>query len=148
VTRAARVSRPVLVRRDDWLERLADALAAAQTRAHAPGEHDCALNVADAIAAMTDVDIAARWRGRYTSEAEGMALLATELGTKTLAGAMSAHLKPVHPAFAERGDVALAMVGGAAGDAPTLMVFDGEWLRGPAGALASRDKAVRAWKVA
>src|SRR5579864_5172264 len=44
------------------------------------GKNDCALFVADAVEAMTGVDIAAEFRGLYQSEEEAFALIRTVTG--------------------------------------------------------------------
>jgi hypothetical protein len=131
-------------RRDDWPQRLAAAFAAARGRVFAEGEHDCCLHAADCIEAVTGVDLAARWRGAYATQADGMALT----GVRSLAALpRKLGLEAVAPALAHRGDVALARVGGTGRDRPTLMVFDGAQLRGPCGQTAPRSAALRAWKV-
>lgn len=59
-------------------------------RAYEPfvwGKSDCALFVADGIEAMTGVDIAADFRGLYTTEEEAFALIRTVTGGETAADA-------------------------------------------------------------
>jgi hypothetical protein len=87
-------------------------------RAHAPfvwGTNDCALFAADAIKAITDIDIAADFRGKYATEAEAFALIQTVTGkgtdTATAVGdaaewcAGKAGLVEIAPRFAQRGDL-------------------------------------------
>lgn len=133
------------MRLDDWPERLSEVLEASRSRAFRLGEHDCCLHVADCIAAVTGRDLAADWRGRYATEAEGLALAAV----KRLTALADRFFAPVPPALAWRGDVALAPVGVPVRGrrTPMLLVVDGKWLRGPGGAVAERRLAVRAWRV-
>lgn len=75
------------------------------------GENDCALFVADAILAMTGVDIAADFRGRYANEEEAFAAVRTITGGSTLEDAAAwcaARHELVEwplPLFAQRGDM-------------------------------------------
>ena len=59
----------------DWQARLHVYLASVARAPLAYGQHDCALFAADAICAMTGLDLAARYRGRYDSLAGGLQLL-------------------------------------------------------------------------
>ncbi len=83
-------------------------------RAHAKfawGQHDCALFAADGVLAMTGVDIAADFRGKYSDEAGAMALIKSLTGGATVADAAAwcaakhglAELKPAK--MAQRGDL-------------------------------------------
>lgn len=92
------------MRRHDWPERLAAALEAARAQPFVWGHHDCVTFAADCALAMTDADPLAEWRGRWTSEAEAVALLA-DLGG--LRGALTAALGAplASPLLAQRGDV-------------------------------------------
>jgi hypothetical protein len=60
-------AKPKLVRFADWPQRLSAHLHASRDAKFVWGQHDCALAAADAILAMTGVDIAAPLRGTYTS---------------------------------------------------------------------------------
>ena len=65
----------ILRRRHDWRQAMQHALKA---RMHSPfryGEFDCCLAAADVIAAMTDVDPMADFRGGYKSAASAAGLL-------------------------------------------------------------------------
>ncbi len=83
-------------------------------RAHAPfewGKHDCALFAADGVEAITGVDIAADFRGKYFDEAGAMALIQSVTGGATVADA-AAWCAEKHglkewpkPLFAQRGDL-------------------------------------------
>ncbi|MBN8291020.1 hypothetical protein JI664_03490 [Rhodobacter sp. NTK016B] len=58
-----------------WQNRLVAYLAAAGRERFVPGQHDCALFASGALAAMTGVDLAAPYRGRYTTERGGIRIL-------------------------------------------------------------------------
>lgn len=57
-----------IMRRVDWPERLAEFLVAAESRPFVWGETDCCLFVCDAVLVMTDFDLAAEYRGKYSSQ--------------------------------------------------------------------------------
>jgi hypothetical protein len=59
----------------DWHARLVTYMADCRARPFAPGHHDCALFAAGAVQAMTGVDPAAEWRGRYTTHRGGLRVL-------------------------------------------------------------------------
>lgn len=90
----------------DWEARLAVFVAGAWNRSFAWGEHDCILMACAAVDAMTGVDPAADYRGRY-SDAEGAALALRELGHGTLIKTIDAAF-PARPlGKAQRGDVVM-----------------------------------------
>lgn len=66
---------PDLIRTKGWRGRLATYLAATATVEFRPGAHDCALFAAGAVQAMTGVDPAAAWRGRYTTLVGGLRVI-------------------------------------------------------------------------
>lgn len=59
----------------DWGLRLGAWLASISSAPFAYGSHDCALFAAGAIEAMTGVDHAADWRGRYKTQIGGFRVL-------------------------------------------------------------------------
>jgi hypothetical protein len=129
-------------RRPDWRSRLATA-----TEAHRRGaDGDCGLKVADAILAMTGVDLAAPYRGRYATIAEGIALLAAD-GFADLCAFAAAHLPEIHPVLARAGDV-VAFPSPETGWA--LGIVNGErvtvW-RGDGLGTVPRESATRAFRV-
>ena len=90
----------------EWRERLQVYL---QSIAHEPlefGRHDCALFAADAVRAMTGVDLAEAYRGRYTTLHGGMRILARD-GFSDQVALVAAHLAPVTVAMAMPGDLAV-----------------------------------------
>ena len=52
-------------RLEDWPERLAAFVEARRAMPFRWGQNDCALFAADAVAAVTGVDLAERWRGLW-----------------------------------------------------------------------------------
>ena len=123
-----------------------DALQAVLDRfAHMPfeyGKADCALFAAAIVEALTGHDFYAPFRGRYRSAAGSVRALrlygAGDL-PKTLTAALG---EPVHPAFAERGDIVM-MAGNAGVCVGLKSLFIGD-----AGlvAFATADAGL-AWKV-
>jgi hypothetical protein len=83
-------------------------------RARAPfkwGANDCALFAADGIQAITGVDIAADFRGKYSTEADAMELIKTVTGGETIADAAAWCARKHNlvewpkPFYARRGDL-------------------------------------------
>lgn len=94
-----------LRRRPDWRPRLAEAIEARRREPFAWGRRDCGLFVADCIAAMTGVDLAGAFRGRYGSAEEARSVIRAA-GHRDLA-ALAAHLlEEIRPVRARAGDVA------------------------------------------
>lgn len=107
-----------LTRRADWRARLAEALNLQRAQGFTWGRHDCALGLAGgAVEAMTGTDIAAPWRGRY-STALGAARALKRDGFETL-GDLVATLLPEHvsPLMARPGDIGLMAAKGPIGEA-------------------------------
>lgn len=77
------------------------------------GSNDCALFAADGILAMTGVDLAADFRGKYSDEAGAFALIASVTGGKTVADAAAwcaakhGLEELAHPLKAQRGDLVI-----------------------------------------
>jgi len=113
------------VRNPDWLPRLEAAVARARALPFAWGRHDCCLFPCDVVRAMTGVDLARGWRGRYRSLLGARRMLRRRGGLKALAeGVARRHgLAEIPPATARRGDVVLL-------DASSLA---GRFALGPAG---------------
>lgn len=103
----------ILQRRRDWRARLYGYLAEVKAAPIEWGAHDCAVGLAArAVEAMTGVDLAARWRGRYDSAAGALRVLKEE-GFADLETLCRSLLPPVHPSMAQLGDIALVPVDGA-----------------------------------
>lgn len=71
-----------------------------------PGRNDCALFAAGAVDAMTWVDYAAPYRGRYTTLAGGIRILRRD-GYADHIDLAAAHLREIEPARAKAGDIAV-----------------------------------------
>ena len=95
-----------MMRYVDWEQRLSDYLASVASRPFKWGEHDCALHIANAVAAITGDDIAADFRGKYSTEL-GSARALKRFGAGTLEATIDTLLDPIEPAFAQRGDVVM-----------------------------------------
>lgn len=96
-----------LTRLPDWEARLN---ALIESRRHAPfqwGLHDCCLFAADAVCAMTTVDVAAAYRGTYHSGAEAVRILHRARGVRMLVTTQLG--QPIDPRIAGRGDVVVAL---------------------------------------
>lgn len=93
-----------MVRHEDWPLRLSTYLRQRKATPFAWGENDCVLFAADAVLAMTGVDVCAEYRG-YASEAEAEALM----GGKSLKDLVSEKLGMPFGNYlsARRGDVVL-----------------------------------------
>lgn len=96
-----------MMRRNDWQPRLVAYLDACRGQAYAVGRFDCALFAAGAVEAMTGLDLASDWRGRYRTLRGGLRVLRAAGYVDHLALAR-AHFAPVPVAFAQSGDLAAA----------------------------------------
>ena len=101
-----------LARAEHWSTRsYHDFLLSRAKMAFKWGWNDCALFAADGIEAMTGVDIAAKFRGKYIDEAGALAAIQSVAGGTTIADAAAwcaeqhgmAELK--FPLMAQRGDL-------------------------------------------
>lgn len=95
-----------LIRLDDWQSRLRRWLPGVAFRAIRPGEHDCCLFGAGAIEAQTGIDLAAPYRGRYTTFAGGRRILRRD-GYADHVALIAAHLPKAHPSEARVGDIVI-----------------------------------------
>jgi hypothetical protein len=96
------------MRREDWPERLAAVIEAAQQRPFAWGRHDCCLFAADVVLELTGQDFAAPFRGRYAT-ALGSKRALSRYGQGTIARTVETLLgEGIAPLAARRGDVVLA----------------------------------------
>jgi hypothetical protein len=87
----------------DWRSRLIQYLAAASRKPFREGQHDCALFLAGAVEAMTGVDYAAPYRGRYTTLRGGMRILRKDgFADHIVLARAHLHEKPI--SFAAEGD--------------------------------------------
>lgn len=130
---------------EGWQARLTAYLAASSTTPFRPGRLDCATFAAGAVEAMTGVDLAADWRGKYRTLEAGRARLA-KAGYADQVALVASLLPEVHPAMAHAGDVAVVDEDGA----PALGIVQGEmiYVVTPQGfGLVPRSRMVRAFSV-
>ena len=95
-----------MTRLPDWQPRLHAWLRRVNGTPFVPGSHDCCLFGAGAIEAQTGVDIAAAWRGRYTTLAGGRRVL-RKAGFADHVALIEATLPMIHASYAREGDLAL-----------------------------------------
>lgn len=94
------------MRRADWEAALSDYLTASVNARFAWGELDCALFAAGAVRAMTGIDFAAPFRGRYRT-ARGSVRALRRYGAGSLVATVEQLLGEVPIGFARRGDIVL-----------------------------------------
>jgi hypothetical protein len=97
------------VRVEGWETRLAEAVAAAQARPFAWGEHDCATWAFDVRRALTGADAAEAWRGRYRTAIGARRVLRRVLRADSHQAAATAILGAplATQLLAQRGDIVL-----------------------------------------
>lgn len=111
-------------RRQDWAARLLEFLDDAQDRPYAWGVHDCCMFTCDAVLAMTEIDLAAPFRGRYHDRKSAYRALRLFAGgglretAEKITGAYGCCAVPALKA--QRGDVVLI----DGGNGPTLGLVD------------------------
>ena len=100
----------------DWQHRLTAYLSSIHRLPFEAGKLDCAIFTAGAVLAMTGVDHAKGWRGKYRSLAKG--LKALEKAGHADHVALAASLYPeVPPIMAQEGDIAVVPAEGETGSA-------------------------------
>ncbi len=128
------------MRFENWPELLA---AFIEARRHTPfkwGESDCCLFAADALLAMTGVDVAAHNRGKYDTARGALALIKEAGGVSGLVA-----LEPVDRKLASRGDI--VMVDTAQGDALGVLLGRTVAAQGADGLVFLPPSAIeQAWK--
>lgn len=102
----------MLTRKDSWQLLLHQYLCASREKPFRYGEMDCCLFVCDAIAAMTGVDVASPFRGRYGSRKQASRALEMFAGRPSVEAVTERVTKEhgmpeIPPALAQRGDVVL-----------------------------------------
>ena len=103
-------------RRSDWQLVLDEFFRANQHRRFEYGKWDCCLFVSDAIVAMTGVDLAAAYRGRYSTRDGAMRAISEQLGTASILAvaenaAAAHHMPEVTVPHAHRSDMVLVAHG-------------------------------------
>ncbi len=139
-------ARGKITRVPDWRVRLYAALEGHRGHAFQWGSHDCALLAADAVLAMTGVDLAAPFRGRYATLI-GARRAMHAAGYDDQVAIAAAQFREIHPAYAQVGDLAVVpnddgweALGVVTG--PVIQVFARDGL-----AAWPLDRATRAFKV-
>lgn len=133
---------------EGWEKRLADLVSDRDARPFAWGEFDCALFGADAAQAVTGVDPAAVYRGRYSTKRGAYAALKRVCGGGLEEAVVANGWPEIAPALAGRGDVGITETD----DGPAVAVCMGSvWLAprsGGAGlARLKRHAIARAWRI-
>lgn len=90
-------------RRKDWVHVLLQTIEQAKDIPFAWGSQDCALFAADCVLAMTGVDFAEEFRGKYNDQEGALRLIRGDLESVL----MSKLGEPLSRRFAGRGDVVL-----------------------------------------
>lgn len=88
----------------DWRARLGRVVEQCRRKPHVYGTQDCGTFVAACVEAMTSVDIAARFRGRYNDAASAVRVL-QEDGYKDVVEYLASILEETRPILARVGDV-------------------------------------------
>lgn len=114
---------PTRPRKPDWKPRLVEYLAALGPIPFTYGSFDCAMFTSSAVEVMTGQDFTAPYRNRYTTIAQGVALLRKD-GFRDHIDLVAAHFEEIAPAFAQAGDI--AVLDGA--DGPALGLAQGEFI--------------------
>lgn len=94
-----------VTRLPDWQHRLQAWLQAATGQPMRYGHFDCGLFGAGAVEAQTGVDLAAPFRGRYTTFRGGIRVL-RRAGYRDHVDLIARHLREIHPITALPGDIA------------------------------------------
>lgn len=111
----------MIQRLPDWQPRLTQYLNSVVKAPFEEGVHDCALFFAGCVEAMTGRDLAAEWRGRYTTTRGGLRVLRKSGYADHLAVA-EAHFEPRAVAMLRPGDGAAVQTE----EGPALGIVQGE----------------------
>ena len=130
----------MLTRLPDWQKRLSDLIVSRMQKPFVWGSNDCCLFAADAVLAVTGVDLARDERGRYGDRAGSQSVLK---GVGGLFGAAGRAGTRIDPSRAIEGDVGLVRVG-----KPVLAVrISHVWMAPAAWGLNAMPVAVVAWGI-
>lgn len=129
----------------DWRDRLAK-LIEARRRTPFSEQYNCAMFLADCVMEMTGEDLAAPYRDRFSTLAEGIALLQAD-GYADLCDFMKTNLEEIHPMMARAGDV-MVFTSDLTGWAGGIVNGERVTVLTPRGlGNVSRDDAMRAFRV-
>jgi hypothetical protein len=139
-----------LTRRQDWPEQLVSAMAEKNQMPFSFGKHDCCISVCDVVLAMTDVDLADKFRGYKTSKGAKNRLKEYD-GVKGIAEMMAEEYAIVEVTrnHAQRGDVAL-VEDTVVGDTLGLVDSSGMYIAVPGKkgwSLLPKEKGVKFWRI-
>lgn len=130
-----------------WRSRLNEAIKASTARHLKPGDHDCAIFLASCVYALTGVDLAEKYRGRYGTIEDGYALLSAD-GFETIEAHIAAHFQQLpHHTQAVTGDIAVIS---DAGGAERTGIVDQDRVRvvmQTGSGLVPRSRMIRAYAV-
>lgn len=93
-----------MIRQAGWRGRLGAVISAAAARNFEVGQHDCAIFTADCVLAITGVDLAAEWRGKYQTYRQGLTLM-RDCGYQNPKALVAAHFDAIHPSEMVPGDL-------------------------------------------
>lgn len=135
-----------MTRYPNWAVRLDAFLRENARRPFRYGDWDCCLFVASAIEAITGVDVAVEFRGRYASRDEARQI-AGSVEAAAVRVAAQFDLRAIGACFAQRGDISLVRRGGDA--SLGLIGLDGDLVVAGGRGLVKigRGLAKRAWRV-
>lgn len=102
-------------------------LSARAKEAYSPGVADCALFQADCHLALTGVDLAGRWRGKYGTFREGLALMRAE-GYANPRAYVESITQRIEAPFVRLGDLAFKRGAGGFVTGPVVYFLTGRGL--------------------
>lgn len=106
-----------LTRRDDWRGRFAAEMDRQRRTVFAWGRQDCAIGlVCGAVQAITGMDLARGYRGKYRSPKAALKLM-RDSGAETLSDFAALFLPEIHPSRARVGDLGILPADGPIGEA-------------------------------
>ncbi|QBQ72940.1 hypothetical protein QJV43_gp24 [Serratia phage Serbin] len=132
----------------DWQDKLLEQVVLREKVKFEWGKHDCCLFAADVVMAMTGVDYASEFRGKYSTEIGAKRLLA-KANEDGLTGVLDGKFAQVDLPYVQRGD--LVMVQTDAG--PALGIYwsgQSVWLQGLEGVqlfINIKERILKAWRV-
>jgi len=137
-----------LFRLDDWRARLAAEMDRQRRDAFAWGRHDCAIGFAAGIVeALTGVDLAQDYRGRYRTQAGALRPL-RDSGAAGLGDFAATMLPEIHPSRARVGDLGIIAAPGVIGEAFCMFDASGIAVMTEVGhGRRPREDAIRAFMV-
>jgi hypothetical protein len=142
-----------MTRAHDWEIRLSEFLVENQDKPFVWNENDCCTFACNAALAMTGVDLAADFRGRYDSDLSAARVIIAftsggDLEDLAVKVAQQFGLEEVAPLFARRGDIVLVPEETPNGrKALAIVGMDGWSLVGPGPRRYELKDALRAWRV-